>query len=199
MARLQSSGPLESSDKLSNLAMVRAALRCTAPYTRVPTFALALSQLYAVHCTSVAYTDTDTAYVWLLEELVAMTQQERSAFLSFITSSPRLPPGGLGQLPKGAIVVRASPPFPACSLATRGARSGHHVWWVRRLTASVAMTAAAAVAALTLTVLECEAVALVAAWIQKMLCCRQHARAPSNCGSRPTAAVSSWVRCCVWH
>ena len=57
-----------------------------------------------LHCNA-AYTDTDKAYVWLLEELDAMDQQERSAFLSFVTSSPRLPPGGLGQLPKGAIVV----------------------------------------------------------------------------------------------
>ena len=52
-----------------------------------------------------AYTDTDKAYVWLLEQLVSMDQQERSAFLAFVTSSPRLPPGGLAQLPKGAIVV----------------------------------------------------------------------------------------------
>ena len=59
---------------------------------------------FALLCTA-AYSDTDKAYVWLLEELVAMDQQERSAFLAFVTSSPRLPPGGLGQLPKGAIVV----------------------------------------------------------------------------------------------
>lgn len=60
------------------------------------------------YCTA-AYTDTDKAYVWLLEELITLDQDERSAFLSFVTSSPRLPPGGLGQLPKGAIVVCCLP------------------------------------------------------------------------------------------
>ena len=41
------------------------------------------------------YTESHDAFVWLLEELLAMDQPTRSAFLSFVTSSPRLPQGGL--------------------------------------------------------------------------------------------------------
>ena len=45
-----------------------------------------------------AYTASDKPYVWLLAELNALTQRERGLFLSFVTSCPRLPPGGVAKL-----------------------------------------------------------------------------------------------------
>ena len=41
------------------------------------------------------YNPEDEQIVWLREELGSMQQQQRSRFLEFVASTPRLPPGGL--------------------------------------------------------------------------------------------------------
>ena len=51
------------------------------------------------------YTEDSAQILWLREELLAMGRLERASFVQFVTSCPRLPPGGLAALPKGPIVV----------------------------------------------------------------------------------------------
>ena len=56
------------------------------------------------------YTAESPPYLWLIDLLVDMPDDERRGFLEFVAVCPRLPPGGLAALPRGPIRVNRMDP-----------------------------------------------------------------------------------------